>query len=231
VVRGGRKACADAGIPLAGGHSIDAPEPIFGLAVNGLVQHEHLKRNSGARPGDRVYLTKPLGVGVLTTAEKKGLLRPEWEGVAAQAMTTLNRVGTALGRLPGVTALTDVTGFGLLGHGLEMAQGSGAVLEISAPAVRLLAGARACLDAGAVPGGTRRNLRAYGDHVEVGDDATRDLFADPQTSGGLLVACDPAEIASLEAVFRAHGLVDFLQPIGAFLAGTPRVSVVGSVGV
>ena len=188
VIAGGRATCREADVPLAGGHSIDSPEPIFGLAVNGLVALEHLKKNSTAQAGDVLFLTKPLGVGLLTTAEKKGLLRDEDRGRAARQMTRLNRVGEALGRLPDVHAMTDVTGFGLLGHLLEMCEGSGLAAEVDFDRVPRLDGVGYYLDRETVPGGTRRNWDSYGHLVGALTRRQRHLLCDPQTSGGLLVA-------------------------------------------
>ena len=158
VTEGGRYACRQAGIALAGGHSIDAPEPIFGLAVTGIVEKRHLKRNDTATAGCRLYLTKPLGIGILTTAEKKAKLRPEDVGVARDLMCTLNQPGSRFGRLAGVQAMTDVTGFGLLGHLVEMAEGSGLSAVIDYAAVPRLEGVDYYMDQGCVPGGTLRNF-------------------------------------------------------------------------
>ena len=212
VIRGGRAVCEDAGIPLAGGHSIDAPEPIFGLAVTGLVEKENLKRNDTATAGCRLYLTKPLGVGILTTAEKRGVLVPEHAHVARDAMVTLNRAGATFGRLPGVMAMTDVTGFGLLGHLVEMADGSGLTAEIDRAAVPVLPGVAQYLAAGCVPGGTQRNFDSYGQRISPLSDVDRNLLCDPQTSGGLLVAVSPEGEA--EFLAAAAGLELSLAPIG-----------------
>ena len=212
VIRGGRAVCEEAGIPLAGGHSIDAPEPIFGLAVTGIVDKANLKRNDTATAGCRLYLTKPLGVGILTTAEKRGLLAPEHVHVARDAMVTLNRAGASFGRLPGVTAMTDVTGFGLLGHLVEMADGSGLTAEIDRAAVPILPGVTQYLAAGCVPGGTQRNFDSYGQRISpMSADDTR-LLCDPQTSGGLLVAVSPAGEAEFLETAASLGLQ--LQAIG-----------------
>ena len=216
VIRGGRAVCESAGIPLAGGHSIDAPEPIFGLAVTGIVDKSSLKRNDTATAGCRLYLTKPLGVGILTTAEKRGLLAPEHAFVARDAMVTLNRPGTAFGRLAGVKAMTDVTGFGLLGHLVEMADGSGLSAEIDRAAIPLLDGVEKYLAAGCIPGGTLRNFDSYGQRISTLSDDDKHLLCDPQTSGGLLVAVDPAGEAPFLAAAAANGL--HLQPIGTLVA-------------
>jgi len=208
VLEGARQACTDAGIPLAGGHSIDAPEPIFGLAVTGRVPIANLKKNGGAAVGDLLYLTKGLGVGILTTAEKKGLLRPADRQTAAKSMMRLNDLGMALGEKPWVHALTDVTGFGLLGHASEMASASSTTALIDPAAVPVLPAVMDYLELGAVPGGTHRNLDSYGHSIGPMPDQLRLLLADPQTSGGLLVAVDPNHAGEFEAL--AAGL----KPIG-----------------
>lgn len=212
VIRGGRAVCEDAGIPLAGGHSIDAPEPIFGLAVTGLVDKANLKRNDTATAGCRLYLTKPLGVGILTTAEKRGLLAPEHAHVARDAMITLNRAGATFGRLSGVMAMTDVTGFGLLGHLVEMAHGSGLTAEITRAAVPTLPGVAQYLAAGCIPGGTQRNFDSYGQRISPLSADDINLLCDPQTSGGLLVAVSPTGEAEFLAAAADLGLQ--LQTIG-----------------
>lgn len=212
VIRGGRAVCDAAGIPLAGGHSIDAPEPIFGLAVTGLVDKRHMKRNDTAQVGDRLYLTKPLGIGILTTAEKKSMLRAEDVGVARDWMCTLNKPGSRFGKLAGVTAMTDVTGFGLLGHLVEMADGAQLTARLDYAAVPRLPGIEHYLDQGCVPGGTLRNFESYGERIAPLGDAQRDLLCDPQTSGGLLVAVTAAGEAEFVAVARELRLD--LAPIG-----------------
>ena len=212
VIRGGRAVCDAAGIPLAGGHSIDAPEPIFGLAVTGLVDKRHMKRNDTAQVGDRLYLTKPLGIGILTTAEKKSMLRDEDVGVARDWMCTLNKPGSRFGKLAGVTAMTDVTGFGLLGHLVEMADGAQLTARLEYAAVPRLPGIEHYLEQDCVPGGTLRNFDSYGGRIAPLGDAQRDLLCDPQTSGGLLVAVTASGEAEFVAVARELGLD--LAPIG-----------------
>jgi selenide,water dikinase len=208
VVAGAREACLDAGIALAGGHSIDSPEPIFGLAVTGRVQIAHLKRNGGARAGDLLFLTKPLGVGVLTTAQKQGKLRPEHATLARDSMVTLNRIGTALGTKPWVRAMTDVTGFGLLGHLSEMCEASDVTARVEFDRVPRLEPTAVddYIRQGCVPGGTNRNWDSYGAKIAPLDDHRRKLLCDPQTSGGLLVAVDPAHADDFRAVARDHGI-------------------------
>lgn len=220
VIRGGRAACDAAGIPLAGGHSIDAPEPIFGLAVTGEVRKAHLKRNDTAEAGCILYLTKPLGIGILTTAEKQSKLRDADKGLARDWMCTLNTIGSALSRLAGVKAMTDVTGFGLLGHLVEMADGSGLTARITAHHVPRLPGVDYYLEQGCVPGGTQRNFDSYGARIGTINDYQKNLLCDPQTSGGLLVAVSPEGEAEFLATTRAAGLT--LQPIGTLVAQQPH---------
>lgn len=200
VVEGGRHACQAAGIPLAGGHSIDSPEPIFGLAVTGSVDSRYLKRNNTAEAGDNLYLTKPLGIGILTTAEKKQLLRPEHRNLARDAMCELNNIGIALGRIDGVTAMTDVTGFGLLGHLCEMCEGSELCARIDFDRIPLLEATESYRLLGCVPGGTDRNFASYGDNVSSMSERERQILCDPQTSGGLLVAVNPRADTDVRAL-------------------------------
>ena len=216
VIAGGRQACADAGIPLAGGHSIDAPEPIFGLAVTGEATIAHLKRNAGAQPGDQLFLTKPLGIGILTTAEKQGVLQPEHARTATEAMCQLNRIGTQLAPLPGVHAMTDVTGFALLGHLLEMCDASEVGARIDLTRVPRLEGVDGYIDAGCLPGGNGRNFTAYGHRLPALDDHQRALLCDPQTSGGLLIAVAADTAAEVRALLTEAGLPS--EPIGELVA-------------
>jgi len=216
VIRGGRAVCEAAGIPLAGGHSIDAPEPIFGLAVTGVVEKRHMKRNDSATLGCRLYLSKPLGIGILTTAEKKAKLRAEDVGLACTWMCTLNKPGSRFGKLAGVSAMTDVTGFGLLGHLLEMADGAGLTAQLDYAAVPRLPGVDYYLAEGCVPGGTLRNFDSYGEKIAPLSDAQRDLLCDPQTSGGLLIAVTPEGEAEFLGVAAELGLN--LSPIGQLVA-------------
>jgi len=201
VINGGRQTCLDAGIVLAGGHSIDAPEPVFGLAVTGRVPISQLKRNNTARTGDRLYVTKPLGIGILTTAEKKKILLPQHQQIARDNMCQLNKVGTLLSKESGVTAMTDITGFGLLGHLTEMCEGSGVTAKIRADSVPRLEAVNYYLQQGAVPGGTERNYESYGHKIGALSDNDRHLFCDPQTSGGLLVAVQPEYCKVVEELF------------------------------
>ncbi len=208
VIEGSRSACAEAGIPLAGGHSIDSPEPIFGLAVTGRVPIANLKKNGGATHGARLYLTKPLGVGILTTAQKKDHLLPEHAHMAPDSMKKLNKIGTFFGTLPYVQAMTDVTGFGLLGHLSEMCEASNAHATVEFDRVPVID--RAILDyylaKKCVPGGTNRNWDSYGSKVGGASELHQQILADPQTSGGLLVAVAPEHTADFEQETRAWGL-------------------------
>jgi selenide,water dikinase len=215
VLEGSRAACREAGIVLAGGHSIDSPEPIYGLAVSGRVRIEHLKTNAGAQPGAQLYLTKPLGVGILTTAQKKEVLLPEHADIAPASMRQLNKVGEVFARLPYIQAMTDVTGFGLLGHLGEMCSAGQVSAIVHFAAVPLLDTdlLQHYLDLGCVPGGTNRNWDSYGHRIAGADDPNvRNRLADPQTSGGLLVAVDPAFTTDFEAVAASAGFL--LKPLG-----------------
>ena len=220
VIEGARDACAEAGIPLAGGHSIDSPEPIFGLAVTGRVMEKHLKKNGGALPGDKLYLTKPIGVGILTTAEKKGFLLPEHQGVAAASMRKLNSIGATIGTLSYVHAMTDVTGFGLLGHLSEMVAASQASAIVHFDMVPLLDKEMLnhYVNQKSIPGGTNRNWDSYGHKIAGVDDYKRAFLADPQTSGGLLVAVDSAHDADFQKVMHDHGFR--LESFGFFIDKT-----------
>ena len=218
VVDGGRAACRDAGIPLAGGHSIDAPEPIFGLAVTGQVHKAGLRRNDTARAGDTLFLTKPLGIGVLTTAQKQKKLQPEHQFLARDTMCVLNSIGPELATLNTVTAITDVTGFGLLGHLSEMCEGSGLRATVDFASVPTLGPVRDYLNQGCVPGGTNRNFESYGHKVGPLSTMQRQILCDPQTSGGLLVAVSDPACADLQACFAKAGLT--LMPIGKLAKST-----------
>ncbi len=228
VIEGGRSICTEAGIALAGGHSIDSPEPIFGLSVNGLVDIGNLKQNNTAKPGDVLFLTKPLGVGILTTAEKKGMLKEEDKGRAARQMMQLNKVGAELGRMKAVHALTDVTGFGLLGHLTEMAEGSGLSATVEFDALPWITPDLGFyIDQKCIPGGTNRNWDSYGYKIKPVSDFQKYILADPQTSGGLLIAVDPAEVDGLKSLLRDNGLENFTQPIGQMtVSGEYAVAVV-----
>ena len=215
VIEGSRSICLEAGIPLAGGHSIDSPEPIFGLSVNGLVDVKNLKKNNTAKAGNILFLTKPLGVGILTTAEKKGILLEEHYGLAAKQMMELNKIGEVIGHLNGITAMTDVTGFGLLGHLAEMAEGSGLSAEIYFDKIPVITPAlKDYIDKKAVPGGTTRNWDSYGNKIGKISGYQKAILADPQTSGGLLFAVDTAAEEEVKKILTQNGLHNFISPIG-----------------
>lgn len=212
VLEGSRAICAEAGIPLAGGHSIDCPEPVFGLAVTGMVHPNNIKRNKGAEPGDLLYLTKPIGVGLLSTAQKQGKADEQARTVARNSMVALNRLGEKLGLLPEVKALTDVTGFGLLGHLTELCEASGVSARVSFQNVPKIPEAARYLDLNCIPGGTRRNLASYGHKLDGGTENQRFWLADPQTSGGLLMAIDKNRVDFFEKFLIENGFG--LKPFG-----------------
>jgi selenide,water dikinase len=199
VLEGSRAICAEAGITLAGGHSIDCPEPVFGLAVNGIVNIPQLKQNSTATAGCRLYLTKALGVGILSTAQKRGILLPEDAAIALKSMTTLNKLGEIFGQMDYVKAMTDVTGFGLLGHLSEMCEGSGLSAVIEFNKVPVISSLPYYLDQKCFPGGTQRNWNSYGGKIGSLTEEQKYILADPQTSGGLLVAVAEESVTDFEA--------------------------------
>ncbi|MBL7718227.1 MAG: selenide, water dikinase SelD [Flavipsychrobacter sp.] len=227
VLDGGRAVCAEAGIPLAGGHSIDSPEPIFGLAVNGMAEIAHLKRNNTARAGDHILLTKPLGTGILSTAQKRAVLEDTHLELLIRQLTTLNKAGAELGAIDGVSAMTDVTGFGLLGHLVEMAEGSGLAAELYYARLPVMEGAREYLSRRIVPDATYRNWNAYS--TKTGFDAgvnvmeAFSLLPDPQTNGGLLIAVSDAGLPAVQQVLGAYGLGAHAQPIGTFVAAADKI--------
>lgn len=206
VLEGGRFACKEAGIALAGGHSIDSPEPIFGLAVTGQVDLNHLKRNNTATPGCKLYLTKPLGVGILTTAQKQGKLLDEHAQIAPDSMATLNKAGEALGKISGVKAMTDVTGFGLLGHLVEMCSGSSLMAEIEMDKIPFFEPVPHYLGLNCIPGGTHRNWDSFGHQISLQNEADRLLLCDPQTSGGLLIAVEDEACNTVENILKANAI-------------------------
>jgi selenide,water dikinase len=227
VVRGGESICREAGIPIAGGHTIDSVEPIYGLVVMGLVHPDKVRRNADAKAGDLLVLGKPIGVGVLSAALKKNALDAAGYKQLVDTTTRLNTPGIALADMPGVHAITDVTGFGLAGHALEMARGAGLGVTIEWPKVPLLDGVAGMARDGFVTGASGRNWAGYG--AEVALDAAlpgvaRDLLSDPQTSGGLLVACDPSSVADVLSVFRAQGF-GAAAVIGSVQAGASGLRV------
>ncbi|MGJ7492780.1 selenide, water dikinase SelD [Variovorax sp. ZT4R33] len=226
VLEGGASICREAGIPIAGGHSIDVLEPIYGLVGLGLVHPDKVRRNSAARAGDMLVLGKPLGVGILSAALKKGLLDADGYAEMIRHTTQLNRVGIALAALDGVNAMTDVTGFGLAGHLLEICKGSGLAAEVSLAALPLIASAVPFAQQGVVTGASGRNWAGYGAQMAWpagGADWQRALVSDPQTSGGLLVSCRPDAVPSVLAAFRHAGFAQ-AAAIGALRAGEAGVS-------
>ncbi len=224
VIEGSRSICLEAGIPLAGGHSIDSPEPIFGLAVNGLVAVENVKQNNKAAAGNILFLTKPLGVGILTTAEKKGILKDAHKGMAAKQMMQLNKVGEALGKINGVTAMTDVTGFGLLGHLVEMAEGSGVSAEINFANIPFITpDLPFYIEQKSIPGGTSRNWDSYGEKIGAITDYQKAILADPQTSGGLLVAVQENAVEEVKNILVQYELDTFITPVGKLIQKKEQV--------
>jgi len=227
ILEGGESVCARAGIPIAGGHTIDSVEPIYGLVAIGLVDPRNLKRNAGAQPGDQLVLGKPLGVGIFSAALKKGRLDEAGYREMIANTTKLNTPGTKLGTIDGVHALTDVTGFGLLGHLLEIAKGSKAAAKVDFNAVPRLANALEFAREGILTGASGRNWTGYGSRVRLDGalgEAEKALLTDPQTSGGLLVACSPQSTKEVLEVFRAEGF-DRAAVIGEIVAGEPEVAV------
>ena len=227
ILEGGESVCARAGIPIAGGHTIDSVEPIYGLVAIGLVDPRNLKRNSGARIGDKLVLGKPIGVGVLSAALKKGRLDDAGYKAMIDATTKLNTPGTKLGKLEGVHALTDVTGFGILGHLLEMAKGSNASAKLDWPSIPLLPGAYDFAREGIATGASGRNWTGYGERITLGGtigEAEKILLTDPQTSGGLLVACAPSSVDEVMQLFRAEGF-DHAAIVGEIVEGQGHVRV------
>jgi selenide,water dikinase len=222
VLEGSRKVCAEAGIPLAGGHSIDCPEPVFGLAVTGRLKKEHLKRNDTALAGSSLYLTKPLGIGIVTTAQKKGIVEKEHLDQAVAAMLTLNKAGAAFGQLKYVNALTDVTGFGLLGHLAEICEGSDVSAVVNYASVPRFGFLDQYIRQHSMPGGTQRNLDSYGSKIRGLTDEWKSVLADPQTSGGLLVSVDGGFENDFETLARTKLRMN-LKPFGRLVKKAEQV--------
>ncbi|MBK7690145.1 MAG: selenide, water dikinase SelD [Bacteroidetes bacterium] len=223
VIEGSRKTCLSAGIPLAGGHSIDSPEPIFGLAVTGRVPIKHLKKNGGAKVGASLYLTKPLGIGILSTAQKQNKLKPEHGQMGPEWMLQLNSIGAEFGKLSYVSAMTDVTGFGLLGHLSEMCEASDVSAEIKFDTIPWIDKEilEDYLQQGCIPGGTNRNWDSYGHKIALQFEAQKNILADPQTSGGLLVAVEPSHNEEFIAFCKQHDLA--LEPFGTLVSKKEKV--------
>ncbi len=231
VIEGSRSICAEAGIPLAGGHSIDTIEPMFGLAVSGLASISHLKQNNTAREGDVLFLTKRLGVGILSTAQKRNLLLPEHLKIMVSQMTQLNKAGEALGKIIGVHAMTDVTGFGLMGHLVEMAEGSDVTAFLDYNKLLFAEGVMDYLDQKCIPGGTVRNWNSYGHKAHfneaIDQEKAMNTLADPQTNGGLLISVSPDAVGDVEGVFNEFGLHEFFVPIGQMKTKEGKTVIVG----
>lgn len=227
ILQGGASICAEAGIPVAGGHSIDSVEPIYGLAAMGLAHPDHIKRNASAQAGDVLILGKALGVGILSAAIKKEILGPEGYQAMVASTTQLNRPGARLGQLPGVHAITDVTGFGLLGHSLEIAKASGLTVQLNPADLPWLPGVRELAAQGVITGASGRNWASYGESIALGsgvDDTLRALLCDPQTSGGLLVACSADTAAQVLEIFHGEGFAQ-AAVVGELREGKAEVQV------
>lgn len=220
VLEGARTICKEAGIPLAGGHTIDSNDPIFGLSVTGSVAIQHLKKNNTAQEEDVLLLTKPIGGGILSTALKRGLLANGHYEALVKQMTKLNKIGEALGKIDGVHAMTDVTGFGLLGHLIEMAEGSGLSAELNYSSIKKMEGLDDYLKQGIRPDATSRNWNSYSKKVQFEKDVNLmeafTLLPDPQTNGGLLIAVEKDSVTTVQEVLAANGYENFTNPVGRF---------------
>jgi selenide,water dikinase len=221
VLDGARDICSKAGIPLAGGHTIDTQEPMFGLAVTGIVDTSNIKKNNTSKEGDLLFITKPIGVGILATAQKRGLIEETHLSSMITQMTTLNSVGEKLAQLEGVTAVTDVTGFGLLGHCIEMADGANLSAELFYSKIPAIEGAKEYLSQRIVPDATYRNWNSYSTKTsfEKGVNVMEafNLLPDPQTNGGLLFSVNPNALEEVVALLKQNGLDNFIEPIGVFV--------------
>ena len=218
VLEGARAICKEINIPLAGGHTIDSNDPIFGLAVTGSVNLKNLKKNNTARSGDLLFLTKPIGVGIESTAVKRKLLKEEHYLNLVAQLTTVNKIGEVLGKIEGVHAMTDVTGFGLLGHLTEMIEGSGVSAEVNYSSIKRIPGVESYIQLKTIPGATARNWNSYSSKVhfdnEINEAEARLLLPDPQTNGGLLIAVDKNAIDEVKEIFTSNSLQNFIEPIG-----------------
>src|SRR5262245_17692890 len=227
ILKGGASVCASAGIPVAGGHSIDCPEPVYGLAVIGTCRPEHVRRNADARPGDALILTKGIGVGIYSAAIKKGELSPAGYAEMVGTTTLLNRIGAELAGDEDVHAITDVTGFGLLGHALEMARGSNLTLTIRASDVPVLTQAARLAQQGFITGASHRNWASYSSGIILPADCPdwqRHLLTDPQTSGGLLIACTSDKASAIAQRIKAAGY-PLASRIGQVEAGVAAIRI------
>ena len=218
VIEGGREICRRAGISLAGGHSIDSPEPIFGLSVSGIVEIDKLKRNTSAKIGDTIFLTKPIGIGILSTAQKKKLVTPDDHNMAVKQMCMLNDIGLEIAQISGVNAVTDVTGFGIAGHLLEVCRGSNVAAEIYFNDLPLLPNIQKYIDEDCVPGGTIRNYDSYGSFISKLSSFEKAVVCDPQTSGGLLVTVSKEALPEFDKLLVAKNMS--LNPIGKIIKPT-----------
>lgn len=218
VLEGARAICKEVNIPLAGGHSIDSNDPIFGLAVTGSTNLKNLKKNNTAQDGDLLFLTKPIGVGIVSTSVKRKLIKEEHYKTLVQQLTTVNKIGEALGKINGVHAMTDVTGFGLLGHLTEMAEGSGVSAELNYSSIKRIAGVEEYIQLKTIPGATARNWSSYNNKVQIengiNEAEAKLLLPDPQTNGGLLIAVAEDVIDEVKTIFTANNLQKFIEPIG-----------------
>jgi selenide,water dikinase len=232
VIEGARIICAEAGISLAGGHSIDSAEPFFGLAVNGIISISNVKKNNTANEGDLLFLTKPIGAGILSTAQKRKLLKEEHLKILIDQLTTINKVGEELGKLKGVSSMTDVTGFGLAGHLIEMAEGSGLSAELYYSRLCIAEGVREYLSQRIIPDATYRNWNSYSKKIdfEIGVNVMEafSILPDPQTNGGLLVAVNPSSVNEVTEILSQVGLQNFLNPVGKLVAKNEKVILVKS---
>lgn len=227
VIEGAKTICNEAGIPLAGGHSIDSQEPIFGLSVNGLIHLSHLKKNNSAEEGDLLFLTKAIGTGILSTAQKRGVLKSEDQKILLKQLVRLNSIGEKLGRIKEVTAMTDVTGFGLLGHLIEMAEGCSLTALLNYDAVPKIASLSDYLKQTIVPDATYRNWNAYQSKINFGEGVNVaeafSVLPDPQTNGGLLFSAKSSALAEVKSLLIENGLADFAVPIGKMIKKEEKV--------
>jgi len=227
VMEGARKICAKAGIALAGGHSIDSAEPFFGLSVNGIVPIKNLKKNNAANEGDFIFLTKPLGVGILSTAQKRNVLKEKDLEILIDQLTTLNSIGEELGKMKGVTAMTDVTGFGLAGHLIEMAEGSGLSAQINYSRLCIPENVKEYLSQRIVPDATYRNWNSCSKKIsfEKGVNVMEafSILPDPQTNGGLLIAVNPDSVNDVQQLLKQNALEKFAEPIGKFISKDEKI--------
>jgi selenide,water dikinase len=218
VLEGARAICKEVNIPLAGGHTIDSQDPIFGLAVTGSIPLKNLKKNNTALVGDLLFLTKPIGVGIVSTSVKRKLIKQEHYKTLVQQLTTVNKIGESLGKIEGVHAMTDVTGFGLLGHLTEMSEGSGVSAELNYSSIKRIAGVEEYIQLKTIPGATARNWSSYSNKVQIengiDEGEAKLLLPDPQTNGGLLIAVDENAIDEVKEILKANNLQAFLEPIG-----------------